>query len=191
MAEIFSKSLPRLWGSKDQFQWRIWARQEYWIFNILKWNFSITRMHSSRMRTARPLTVVPVCIMGGGGGVGQWPFLPGGGVELWPRGVVALWPRGGGDQVWPGGGEVTRSDQEGGWWPSLTGGGGDQVWPVDLSHDALHVPPPKVEQTNACENIAFATLSLQSWYYISNQLRFYCPPFFHFFHFFVTAFFLF
>ena len=44
-----------------------------YLLNILyamskKGIFRKTRMHSSRMRTIHPLTIVPVCILGGGRG---------------------------------------------------------------------------------------------------------------------------
>ena len=51
-----------------------------------------TRMHSSRMRTARTLTVVPVCVCVGGGGVVQGVGVGGGscpgGREVLSRGEV-------------------------------------------------------------------------------------------------------
>ena len=48
-------------------------------FNI-KWPFLLTRLHSSRMRTARALTVSPSMLCGGGGGSGGRVFAP---VGLW------------------------------------------------------------------------------------------------------------
>ena len=65
---------------------------------------SITRMHSIRMRTACPLTVVPVCIPEGGGG--GWPLALAGGGGVWD-----LWP-------WQGGRCVTFDHP--GWGRSLT-----------------------------------------------------------------------
>ena len=63
-----------------------------------------TRVHSSKMRTARPLTVVPVCMLVGGGvtfdpGQGRWLTSDPGQGGGWPlaggRGeVVDLWPGG-------------------------------------------------------------------------------------------------
>ena len=97
-----------------------------------------TRIHSSRMRNARPFTVVPVCMLGmvvlsGGGG--------GGAVQ--GEGVVVL-SRGGGGGRW------------------LTS---DPMWPCDLSHDAFGITPPLLfsdRMTDACENITFARFSTRS-----------------------------
>ena len=111
------------------------------IFRLLwksqKWMLNLTRMHSSRMRTARPLTGVPICMLGGG---------PVQGV-----GVV----QGGGGPV------------QGGWSCPWGGGGGMvDLWPPPppcehVTYPMMHLvsppPPPRVKVTHACENITFAT----------------------------------
>ena len=99
-------------------------------FNILHG----TRMHSTRMRTAR------LCIVGGGGGRCCDQVRGGGG---------------GGrccDQVWGGGGEVL--------WPGPGWGGGREGGAVQrplVLHSSPPPPPRWTEwMTHACKNITFA-----------------------------------
>ena len=139
----------------------------------------MTSMHSSRMRTACTLTIVPVCVCGGGVVVDLWPwgrwlsFDPGrwltsdpggGGWPLTLGEVVDLWPWGGGG--WP---LTLGVSLRGGGWPLTLGRrwltfdpvsspGQDylSLWPCDLSHDAFGITSPPDLDIDACENITFA-----------------------------------
>ena len=87
-------------------------------------------MLSSRMRTARPLTVVPVCMLGGGviwgGGVVRGGDVVQGGRRCCPEGGGRCCP-------WKGWGREV-----------LSGGSCCPLFPrpCDLSHDAFGVTPP-------------------------------------------------
>ena len=140
-------------------------------------NNNTTRLHSSRMRTARALTVSPdMLCAGGGGGAGVW-----GGLSAWrvcSQGGVCSggWSAPGGSA--PGGvcsGGVAAlggcllqgvsalggvCSQGGGC--LLPRGGGVGVcswWGVVASKHALRQTPPAVNRiTHACENIALPQL---------------------------------
>ena len=91
-----------------------------------------TRMHSSRMRTARPLTLVPVCMLGVGGREG---VVPGGGGPVQGEGVVGPVKGGGGPFSCPGG-----------WWSCLGGewvlsGGGEGRWLTSGHHPPMTMWP--------------------------------------------------
>ena len=91
-----------------------------------------TRIHSSRMRSTRPLTVVPVYMLVGGGGGG------GGGVV-----------QGGGGRCCP---PTSRQDS-----PS-----DHVTYPMMHLVSHLPPPLPGVEQTDACQNITFARFATQA-----------------------------
>ena len=128
-------------------------------------------MHSNRIRTARSLTVFPGSLLPDGGDpwwsgmttVGGW----------WPQfGVASVaggwWPQLGGDLSWGGGRCLLpppQSDQA--LTPPLPSHQlPPPLWPCHLSHDAFNVtlppphPHPNIEQTDACENIAFARFAM-------------------------------
>ena len=127
-----------------------------------------TRMHSSRMRTARPLTVVPICMLGRGGGGGGpgwgWGCCPGGGgggpVQggmVLSRGVLSRggrccpggWscPEGsvvqGGGCVVQGGGVVHRLDRTTTPtpppWDRATSPGQDHLHPDHVTYPMMHL----------------------------------------------------
>ena len=134
--------------------------KNYFDFNgpiRIKWEIFWTRMHSSRMRTGRSLTVCWSLLPGGGGG------LPGPGGSAWsrgsaPRGGVPGWSGG----AWSQGGCLVQgvclvclgvSGPGGSAW---SGGGllpGGYI-PACTEADT----PPPCGQTYACENITLAQL---------------------------------
>ena len=134
---------------------------------------SITRMHSSRMRTGRSLTICCSLLPGGGGfslqvggrGVSLVPggfFLVPGGLPAGGREGGLLGPGGGvclvlGGSPWSGGG----LPGPGGVLPGLGGSpwcrGGGSPWSGGFSGD----PPPVDRITDTCKNITLATTSLR------------------------------
>ena len=106
----------------------LWWHYHEFIF------YYITRMHSSRMRTARPLTVV-----GRDGGVLSTWSRGGGGCcppGPWGRGVLSTWSWGRGGCCPPGPGGVL--------WPGPGGEGGV----VHLVPGGVHssLPPPELDR---------------------------------------------
>ena len=104
---------------------------------------TLTRMHSSRMRTGRSLTVFRSLLFLGGWGVsgpgGVWSW------GVWSRGV---WSRG----VWSQRGLVPGGSGPGGVWSwGVSGRGGS----------AGQVPPPVNRMTNRCKNITLAKTSFR------------------------------
>ena len=91
-----------------------------------------TRMHSSRMRTGRSLTVCCSVFPTGGG----FSLVPGGG---------SPWSRGGGGSPWSGG-------------VLLGPGGGGSPWSGGVFS---REPPPVNRITDTCKNITLATTSLR------------------------------
>ena len=95
------------------------------------------------MRTARPLTVVPV--WGGDPVLGGYVFM---GICLFNSGMVLSWGGGGG----------------GGWrWkgpPTPSPTPNHVTYP--MMHLMSHLFPPRVEQTDACENITFARFATRA-----------------------------
>ena len=113
---------------------------------------TVTRMHSSRMRTARPAHSL--------GGVREvlWPG-PGGREVLWPG------PGGWGGRscdLVPGGGccGPGPGGREGGRCCDLVPGGGEGGRCCDLW--CCPPPSPRVRQTDACENITFARFATRA-----------------------------
>ena len=109
------------------------------------WKLEWTRMHSSRMRTVCPLTIVPVCMLGWGG----WPLTLGGGG--WPLTLGGRWltfdPSG-----WC----------SGGWWcPGVCQGGGVGV---QGDRHPLHLwpgPPPGSDHL-PCDHVTYPLMQLVS-----------------------------
>ena len=100
-----------------------------------------TRMHSSRMRTGRSLTVCCSLLPGGGSLLGPGGCLPGsGGVLLGPGGLPGKNP--GGGLPGPGG--------------CLPAGGGS-AW----SRGGSPETPTVYRITDTCQNITLATISLR------------------------------
>ena len=126
-------------------------------------NLDVQDMHSSRMRTAHPLTVVPLCSMMGGcmevmsrgggrccTGVGGWRCTPAG------RHVLSTGGEGGVAQVGGGGAggpvccpERDREVLSRGWWwstpPSRSGAPPPTMWPVPYCIWCHTPPPPPVQ----------------------------------------------
>ena len=109
---------PQFWRSRlhpSLDQWTSHRKQGFWISTCTCEPIThpvsgnsvtcVTRLHSSRMHTARSLTVSPSMLCSGEGGVTAWSrgCLPGpGGVPAWSRGGACLVP--GGCLPSPGGG---------------------------------------------------------------------------------------
>ena len=93
----------------------------------------ITRLHSSRMRTARALTVSPSMLCAGG-----WGCLLQGGVYL--------------------GGSASRGVCSGGGGCLLPGEGVSAPGGVVSQHALKQTPPPVNRITHACENITLPPL---------------------------------
>ena len=106
-----------------------------------------TRMHSSRMRTGRSLTVFRSLLFPGRGGLSG----PGGGLPAWSGGVpawsggVPAWSRG--VPVWSRGGV-----------PGL--GGGTCLVPGGCAWSGTP-PPPVSRMTHTCKNITLAKTSFR------------------------------
>ena len=153
----------------DKLNEDVFVRMKYKVMaihHIVVKSTSLTRMHSSRMRTGRSLTVC--CSL-----------LPGVGSGLWGRGGGGAWSRGGWCLIWgglgglPGPGGVCSwgglvwgggAWYQGGWvclvggcLPGLGGclpGLGGGYIPACTEADT----PPPCGQTDACENITLAQL---------------------------------
>ena len=110
---------------------------------ILNW----TRMHSSRMRTGRSLTVCWSLLPGGGGlpGWGGSPLSRGEGGSPWSGGRVSL--------VWGGSPCLVRGGS-----PCLIRGG-LPAWSGEGG--GWQSPPPVNRITDTCKNITLATTSLR------------------------------
>ena len=140
----------------------------------------VTRMHSSRMRTGRSLTVCCSLLPGGvlpAGGVSAWSegVLPAGGVSVW-SGEGSAWSRGVslvlGGSAWSGGGSPCLvwggfSLVLGG---CLPGPGGVSPWSRGVclvpggspwSRGGSLETPPVNRITDTCKNITLATTSLR------------------------------
>ena len=126
------------------------------VFSRTIYDFAIkfiTRLHSSRMRTAHALTVSPSMLWGGGG----WCLL---------QGVCSQ--GGGNGGVCPGGcplgGGCSGGCLLGGmsaWGDVCLGGcllGGVSAWGWGVSQHALRQTPPVNRITHACENITLRQL---------------------------------
>ena len=131
---------------------------------IEKW-LIITRMHSSRMRTGRSLTVCWSLLPRGGGRclvLGGWMSAPWGGGSA-PGGVGLVWVGVCSGGVWSGG---VCSQGVCSWGGSALGGllwggvcsGGSAPGGGISQHALRQTPLPPCGQTDACENITLAQL---------------------------------
>ena len=116
-----------------------------------------TRMHSSRMRTARAFTVCRNLLPGGGGawsrGVGVYLAGPGGGVPAWSGGDLVP---GGGYLAGPGG-----TWSRGGYLPGLVRGG-VPAWSWGCTCLVLPPPPPWTEWQTGVKILPWPKLRLRA-----------------------------
>ena len=135
---------PRADALRWPLQWTVCILLECIL--VLKVFTGVTRMHSSRMRTGRSLTVCCSLLPGGGGGSPcGGPAWSGGGSPC-QRGVCLVW---GGSPCWGG------SAWSGGGLPAPGGGG------FSLPGGPARRTPPVDRITETCKNITLAITSLR------------------------------